>query len=77
MAAHKQRSGKLLVCWYCKNDQCADSPFHGLADLVCHCSCQPVCDRPACQVIKTGRRTKRVVCPTCYLTSCDCAPNRR
>lgn len=73
MAKHKNRTGALVTCFTCK----AAGPGHtaavcmtndpSIAEVfVCHCStCQPACQREACQPhnIKTGRRRKQP--PTC------------
>jgi hypothetical protein len=75
MAAHKKRSGALIVCFWCKNGQCSESVVHGLDEIVCHCVCQPTCTRPACQTPTRRRRnvSRLAPCVRCRLTVCDCS----
>lgn len=76
MATHKLRTGKLLVCHWCRSGDCGDSVVHNIPEVVCHCSkCQPVCPETGCQPenIKNGRRPKPSICPSCHLqTPCGC-----
>lgn len=74
MASHKNRSGALLVCYFCKSGECASCVMTDaeIAEVfACHCTrCQPTCAREACQPqnIKGGRRKAQPpVCPRCHL----------
>lgn len=69
MVAHKNRSGALLVCYFCKSNDCASCVMNDdvVAEVVvCHCTkCQPTCSREACQPQNIKGKKRKVAAPVC------------
>jgi len=60
MTAHKRRTGEVIVCYKCKSslhDECANDDDLFSEVIVCHCKCQPACDRGGC--VRTIRQPQK------------------